>query len=671
MRIPINYAKAFGMLFVLAACLVLPGCTDSDDVGDSYRTFEGTTIKDYLDQHPEYSLFETALEHLGALPLMSGYGKYTCFLPDNDAVNDYLSRKGYSSLEELMDTVPALRQMVYYHIIDGESNGTGNYQTTSFNIGNIATKNMAGRFLYTTPSEDGTTWMINNDSKITEANISMVNGIVHKVDRVVEGNDDVIVDFINNDPRFKLYAIALEITGLRDSLSLIEDDSYEPAGLRDSEGADYPQRRLYGYTALLEPDDVLEANGIITIDDMRRFAEEKYPSGREKADKDPQSSLWQFVAYHLLPYKLTSNQLTPTRDITVTQTFEDPEWQRETFRDGKFSLDNYLFPMAPNTIIQVQKFVWRDQEEQTPVFNDTRNPYDPKYVNMNAEEKDVVTIDMQNSNLDCLNGAVHSLTGMLYYREDVYHKRLRMDFTTFFPEVWNNDLISRNHAIPRGYIKNIEYDDKEGVSMNYWIRYGTHSYYFGDMFMMKGRCNVDVKIGPVPSGSYEVRIGFRPRTGNVVNSYGVVQYYLDGEPCGIPLDQSKLATDPSIGFTQSWFYLYGGVEQNPIRAGSWQSGRETEDDYYGYDNDKAMHNLGYMKAPDSYCSTELANGDLSPIHAGTARNDSYNMRRVLKLVSWPVTTTHTLRISNLMDKPFDIDYIEFMPTDLIENEDTH
>lgn len=580
------------IISMMTAGWMFVGCTDSDDVGDSYRTFEGTTIKDYLEQNPEYSMFVTALERIDALPLMSSYGKYTCFLPNNDAIAEYVSRKGYDSFDALMDTLPALRQMVYYHIIDGEAHGVGNYQTSSFNIGNIATKNMAGRFIYTTPSEDGTTWMINTNSRIIEANIPMVNGVVHKVDHVVEGSDALLSDFICDDSRFTLYAEALKATGLIDSLKVIEDDAYEAPGLRDSEGSSYPQRRLYGFTALLEPDSILSLNGITTLDEMRAFAEDKYPSGRGKADKDRESSPNLFVAYHLLPYKLTTSQICPTRDMTVTQTFEVPEWQVETFRDGRFSLDNYLFPMAPNMLIQVQKFVWRDQEEQTPVFNDTRNPYSPQYVNMVAECPDAVTIDMQNSNLDCLNGEIHSLTGMLYYREDVYHKRLRMDFTSFFPEMWNNDLTNGAHAIPRGYISKVEYDDKAGVTMNYWIRYGGHSYYQGDMFMMKGRCNVEVKIGPVPSGSYEVRIGFRPRTGNVINTYGVVQYYLDGEPCGIPLDQSKLATDPSIGFTQSWFYLYGGVEQNPIRASTWLSGRESEDDYYGYDNDKAMHNLG-------------------------------------------------------------------------------
>lgn len=656
--------------FVIASLLclvaiVVGACTDSDDVGDNYKTFTGETIKDYLDDHAEYSKFETALEKADALSLMSSYGKYTFFLPDNDAVDKYVTEKGYASFEAFLDSTEAVRKMVYYHIIDGESNGTSTYLTTTFGTSNIETKNMTGRYLYTTMSDDGVTWLINKEARITSPNNVMVNGVVHIVDRVLEGNEDLIYDYIANSTDFTLYAEALKATGLCDSLSLIEDESYvQPTGLSPAA----PERRLYGYTALLEPDDVLKANGIGDLNAMRAKASELYPDGAGKADTDPDGSLFRFVAYHLIPYKITSSKLCPTRDMTVTQTFIVPEWQTETFRDGKFSLDSYLFPMAKNTIINVQKFVWRDQSEQTPVFNDPRNPYDPKYVNMNNEESDVVTLDMTRSDIDCLNGAIHALTGLLYYREDVYHKRLRMDFASFLPEMFNNDLLDANHNIPRGYCDGVTYDDKDGISLNYYIRYGTHSYWWGDVLMVKGRCNFEIELGPIPSGSYEVRIGYHVRT----NDYGVVQYYIDGEPCGIPLDQSIIATaSAEIGWNQTWFYLYGGVEQNPILAGSWQSGRETEDDYYGYNNDKAMHNLGYMKAPDSYCSTELANGDRNPIHAGTARNDGYALRRVLTMVTWPTTTTHVLRVSNLMDKGFDLDFIEFMPKDLIEDEDTH
>lgn len=653
------------VLSCLLCMIVAAACTDSDDVGDNYRTFTGETIKDFLEANPEYSEFEQALEKVNALSLMASYGKYTCFIPDNQAVNNYLTKKGFSSFEAFLDSTKAVEQMVYYHIIDGESNGVGTYYTTAFGTSNIETKNMEGRFLYTNLDSDGATWLINNSAKIVSPNNTMVNGVVHTVDQVVEGNDDILSDYLQNDARFSLYAEALGKTGLIDSLTKIEDDTYVQPTTAVKDDAPLPTRRLYGFTALLEPDEILRANGIQTLDDMRAYAESKYPSGKGLDDTNRASSLNMFVAYHLIPYKLTSSQLCPTRDQTVTQTFEDPEWQRENYRDGKYSLDNYLFPMAPNTLINVQKFVWRDQAEQTPIFNDVRNPYNPKYVNMINEEENVVTIDLANSNLDCLNGEVHSLTGMLYYDEKVYHKRLRMDFTLFLPEMWSNDLISGHHTIPRGYCKNITWDDKESVSMKYWIRYGTHSYHNGDMFMVNGRCNADIVIGPIPSGSYEVRIGYQVRT----NDYGIVQYYLDGEPCGIPLDMTKTSVSPEIGFAQSWFYLYGGVEQAPFTG--WSSGKETEDDYYGYNNDKAMHNNGYMKAGDSYVSLEPAGGNYNPIHAVSARNDIYAVRRVLKMVTWTNTQTHVLRISNLMDKSFQLDYIEFMPKDLIEDEDTH
>lgn len=660
-----NLGKLKQRVIVLSSLLcmiVSAACTDSDDVGDNYRTFTGETIKDFLEANPEYSEFEQALEKVNALSLMASYGKYTCFIPDNQAVNNYLTKKGFSSFEAFLDSTKAVEQMVYYHIIDGESNGVGTYYTTSFGTSNIETKNMAGRFLYTNLDSDGATWLINNTAKVMSPNNAMVNGVVHLVDQVVEGNDDILSDYLQNDTRFSIYAEALKATGLADSLSKIEDDTYvAPTGVSPAP----PSKRLYGFTALLEPDSVLKVNGINSLADMRSYAEGKYPAGKGLDDTNRESSLNKFVAYHLLPYKLTSGQLCPTRDHTVSLTFEDPEWQRENYRDGKYSLDNYLFPMAPNTVINVQKFIWRDQAEQTPIFNDVRNPYDPKYVNMINEEPNVVTIDLNHSNLDCLNGEVHSLTGMLYYNEKVFHKRLRMDFTTFLPEMWSNDLLTTNHTIPRGYCKNFEWDDKESVTMKYWVRYGGHMYYNGDMFMGKGRCNTDIVIGPIPSGSYEVRVGYQVRS----EAYGILQYYLDGEPCGIPLDQTKRSTSPDIGFVQSWFYLYGGVEQTPYMG--WTSGGETEDDYYGYDNDKAMHNRGYMKGGDSYAGNEAASGNYSPIHATTARNDIFAIRRVLTMVTWPTTTTHVLRISNLMDKEFQLDYIEFMPKDLIENEDTH
>jgi hypothetical protein len=246
-----------------------------------------------------------------------------------------------------------------------------------------------------------------------------------------------------------------------------------------------------------------------------------------------------------------------------------------------------------------------------------------------------------------------------------------MDFSSFMPELWNNDLLrhdNKSYKIPLGYCQNVTYDDKDDVYLYYYPNDATHSHIWGDQFQMFGRCNFNITIGPIPSGSYEVRIGYHVRAAD----YGIVQYYLDGEPCGIPLDQTLSAKDDaSIGWTQVWWWRFGGGDDDPVTATSWLSGNETEDDFYGYENDKSMHNRGYMKAPDSYAGRELSNNNIDPVHVGTARNDPFEIRRVLKMVTWSKTSTHKLRVSALMNKRFMLDYIEFMPKDLIEDEDTH
>jgi uncharacterized surface protein with fasciclin (FAS1) repeats len=653
---------------IVSICIIgltLIGCLDTERLVANYKTFTGQTIKDFLDVDTAFSKFERALDRANALTLMASYGKYTCFVPDNKAIDEYVLSHGFSSFETFLDSAKAVRKMVFYHLIDGESNQTGTYLTTGFSAGSIETKNMIGRYLYTTLAADGIGWLVNNDARIQSGDNVLVNGVVHLVDKVVEGNDDLLPDFIEKKTGFKIYDQALKITGLRDSLVLIEDESYQPSV------AAQPPKRSFGYTALLESDSVLALNGIQNMTDLRAYAKTHYPEGAGLDDQDPNSSLFRFVAYHLLPVKLTSSQICPTRDFTVTQTFEKEDWQKEHFRDGRFSLDNFWFPMASNTVLNVQVFKWRSKDAQKPVFNDARNPYDARYTNMVEEVSDAVTLDLSTSNLDCLNGVIHTLTGMLVYDETIYHKRLRMDFSSFLPELWNNDLLrhdNKAYLIPQKYCRNLTFDAKDDVYLYYYPNDAQHSHYWGDQFMMFGRCNTTITIGPVPSGSYEVRIGYHVRQAD----YGIVQYYLDGEPCGIPLDQTKSAKDDaSIGWTQVWWWRYGGGDEDPVLASSWLSGNETEDDYYGYDNDKSMHNRGYMKAPDSYAGKELANGNYEPVHVGTARNDPYEIRRVLKMVTWNRTSTHQLRISALMNKRFMLDYIEFMPKDLLENEDAH
>ena len=630
----------------------------------------GETVGGFLESRAEYSDFVKALRVAGAFSLLESYGSYTCFVPDNSALEAYAAEQGYGSFEHFLDSIEAVKEMVFYHLIDGEANGVGNYETAGFATGAIATKNMLGRYLYTSIAADGASWIVNNTSRIVSGDHIMVNGVVHVVDKALAGNTDLVADYIETEGHFNLYGEALHATGLRNELMLLDDETYVPATSKPADdpyasSANFPKTKNFRYTALLETDSVLALNGIRTLDDMRAYAREYFPDGKDLPDTDERSSLYRFVAYHLLPVMLTSNQIVNTRDYVVTHTWMDQDWLRENYRDGSFWIEQYLVPMAEQTIITVQAFKWGEQDAQKPVFNDERNCYDAQYTNMAEELDDVVTLDLAHSNLDCQNGVIHALTGMLVYDEDkigriMRGKRIRMDFTTFTPELRNNDIISnKDYYVPQGYCKNFKFEESSTVFAKY-IGSNMHSFFLGDYLEIWGMFDASITVGPVPAGSYEVRIGYRVDAA----TRGITQFYLDDEPCGIPIDMRLKGDDASIGWEQTYEYV---SINNPY---IW-SGGEREDDYYGYENDKSMHNRGFMKGPDSFASRELLPPGSSGGVKGSTRNDPYELRRVLGIFSWPETSTHEFRFVQMLNGNCHLDYIEFMPTNLIESEDTH
>ena len=657
--------------YCLLACMFccFPGCQDSDDVGENYTTFTGETISDFLQNNADYSDFAEALKTAGAFSLLESYGSYTCFVPNNTAMEAYAKEQGYGSFEHFLDSVEAVKEMVFYHLIDGEANEVGNYETAGFTSGAIDTKNMLGRYLYTSIAPDGTLWMINNSARIVSGDHIKVNGVVHIVDKALAGNTDLLADYIETEGHFKLYGEALHATGLRNSLTLLDDETYVPATTKPSDdpyasSAEFPKTKNYRYTALLETDSVLALNGIRTLDDMREYAKRFYPDGKDLPDTDEGSSLYRFVAYHLLPVMLASNQIVNTRDYVVTHTWMDADWLRENYRDGSFWLEQYLVPLAEQSIITVQAFKWGDQDAQKPVFNDERNCYDAQYTNMAEELDDVVTLDMAHSNLDCQNGVIHALTGMLVYDEDkigriMRGKRIRMDFTIFTPELRNNDIISKkDYYVPQGYCKKFHFEESSTVFAKY-IGSNMHSFFLGDYLEIWGMFDASITVGPVPAGSYEVRIGYRVDAA----TRGITQFYLDDEPCGIPIDMRLKGTDAGIGWEQVWQF----TQDNP---GAWWDYDSKEDDPYGYENDKSMHNRGFMKGPDSFASTELMMGQSGGIK-GSTRNDPFELRKVLGIFSWSEMSTHEFRFVQMLNGNCHLDYIEFMPTNLIESEDTH
>jgi hypothetical protein len=269
----------------------------------------------------------------------------------------------------------------------------------------------------------------------------------------------------------------------------------------------------------------------------------------------------------------------------------------------------------------------------------------------------------------CQNGVLHGINNMLVYSDDVkanvFHRRIRTDVRTYLSELVNNDLTynndkSYNHfytSFPDGYCKNLKFTS---TSNNYIIYAGTtvHDYLTGDYFRLNGNFDLTLNVGPLPKGSYEVRIGYS--TGS---TGAVMQAYIDGEPCGIPLDTRVSAYNGNTGWIQDWQAIQESGSSRFSGMG------ESEEDPYGLENDKNLRNHGYMKAPNEFVGTNYHNlgyGDNL-----TARNVDVCLRKILGIYHWTGDGIHQLRLVAMRSGIFDLDYIEFIPTDMIEDEDQH
>ena len=598
--------------------------------GESYYTFTGDRLGEFLQENDSlFSLFVELLQESEVIGLLNAYGDYTCFAPTNEAVEAFYESKGVTGIGDL--DPDEVSKIVKDHIISG-------YTITSedFIEGRIAQMSMSNRYISTSFAKykAGEAIITLNDTltEIIMKDIEVHNGVIHAINRVIIPTDKSLVEAISSDERFTLFTEALLLTELDEKLQLVEDltynkndYSYPSVGtVRFGITLVLPEYRKYGYTALIESDSIYKENGINNLDDLRDYAKSVYdvvyPEDAGVSDEtDPRNSLNRFIAYHLM-----DKELGFTKFIIA---YDDYDYVYAT--NKLYDSYEYIATLCPNTLIEVR--TWRD-EGKTNIFN---------FIN----ETDYIELEPGNTDNDAINGVYHEITGILTYNFDVASelssKRLRMNIASFFPEITNNNMRGRgiNNTtrviLPTGYVEGIWCSDE--TELQYYsadTRLGTYqSDEFGST--AAGLYDIEITTLPIPAGTYEVRLSYQPN-----GNRGAAQLYFDGEPTGIPLDINITAGDPAIG------YVLPGTDPT---------------DPYGYENDKMMRNRGYMKGPASFRL-----GSWYP--AESARLSESYLRKILGIFYFEEAGPHTLRIKASRQGQLQMDFMEFVPTEIIEKE---
>lgn len=557
--------------------------------------------------------------------LLNAYGKYTCFAPTNEAMFEFYKKKGISSLYDI--PVDSVKKIVYDHIINGSE-----VVSADFVEGRLTQLTMSDRYISIDYSTNNNKVIINvnKTSPILEGDIEVHNGVIHSIGEVLNPTEKTIVEALAGETNFSLFFKALLQTGLDQKLTLIEDETYDPNSITVQDeftgiGSKImiPTARKYGFTAFIESDSTYATYGINSVEDLKNYAKEVYDqvypedAGIEDVT-NPKNSLNRFIAYHLLDKQLSYTRLISDYDNTG-----------HSIRI--YDMFEYTATMCENTLMEIRT---------------NRFTNESTLINMIQATGEAVRISPTNYDNDAKNGVYHEIDKILTYSRDVISeissKRIRMDVASFFPEFANNNIRgkvvaawpSERWIFPQGYIEGVT--TAETTSFGYYSSDDRFLDYQGDEIFLSGLYDFEITTPPIPAGTYEIRMGYK-----VEPVRGAAQLYWDGLPIGIPLDLSIPASDPKIGYQ-----LPGSNPNDPE----------------GYENDKMMHNRGYMKGPASFqpVSTVWFNG--------TARNNAGYIRKVFGTYTFETTEKHKFSVRAARSGEFMLDFLEFVPLEVLEYE---
>ncbi|KAA6303301.1 MAG: hypothetical protein EZS26_000506 [Candidatus Ordinivivax streblomastigis] len=614
--------------------------------GDAAITFHDELVTSFLEKNPEqYSDFLGLMHATGMADLLNAYGNYTCFIPTNAAMRDYYEKNEIASSADMTDEDKF--EFVYNHIVSAKSPDDV-YFSSRFPKDELPILSLSNRPVSIRSVVDSirnkVQIFINESSPIIILDQKVHNGVIHTLGRVMTSSKIQLPGVIDNDPRFSLFSRALKETGLERELMVSQENEVyvanrklvdpngtgvvSKAGSQSNEIKPTPAICNIEFTALIESDETyqaaLSAAGFTPdYEGLKQYAASiyggLYPNDRGITDiTNRNNSFNRFIAYHLLNMRISYGSFLGQRASGYTEGYVETAYSE------------YLEPLCQNTLMEVRPAAMNQKD--IPVFNKRRGDKG-------------VRIIASYCNKEAKNGLYHEIDRVLTYEglsDELQVKRIRMDATTLLPEMTTNLLRgntdksggqNRGWVIPQGFFQNLTYTEE--TQMQYWGKQASNVDW--DELLFAGKYDFTLRLPPVPAGTYELRIGYTANT-----KRGVAQIFLDHKPCGIPLDLTVTADKPDIG---------------------WKSDASLKDPESIAENDKMMRNRGYMKGP----------GGADPNRSSTIRNNSSAVRKII-YTGYLDNKPHLLQIKSVekdrSDREFMLDYIEFAPRAIWENEDT-
>lgn len=713
-----------GKSMLTAAVAVLAGiavsCVDlwSEQHPGTYYINNGETIASFLEDHPsgQFSDFVYIIKKAGIWGELRTYGNHTCFAPDNASIQEYLQERKKEAPEatkHYFESIETLPVFICDSIAKTHLCHSTFFCTDMNGDGALPYPNQLDRYLTYTSYAD-TIWTekkdtfeiklayrINQQSKITEADDTVQNGVVHIIDKVLRPSNEFLpghLKEINKTAPYKLktsiFYEALVATHLSDTLEMYLDNDYPETDYDSTyaclettgkvafeyetayetgasrQRAVWPDKRYFKFTLFAVSDSILEhvygINPDHGLEDLRKLAISVYGGDESIPDSSSNSPLFKLMSYHILPCWLPYNQLNTSQEAIV----------KNHRQNDSIDMEDFYETMHPYAVMRISTPL-DSKAERKGIFINRKGTVTAN----NLTHKGVrIWSASEYGNIDntCSNGGFHYVDSLLLFNANTkkaLNTRMRYMANTMSPDFINSGARGRVRSDAKNPVDYAVYGFKKGFIKNvecskltqFFVRYRDNTFgcYNGDEMTIRGIYDFTLRLPPVPEdGTYEVRIWGNSLGSSAQNDRGIAQFYFregkgEFKPCGIPVNLGvKSITESQIG----------AIMDADIWGSSQYSTNE-EKEAAIIANDKAMRNRGYMKAPDSYAPS---NNDDKIL-----RKDKNCFRKIVCNEYMKAGTDYYLRLRQILENeaavcPFNI--VEIVPKDVYEGvipEDRH
>lgn len=267
----INRYKSVVLLSLFVG-LLFSFCSKNPDIGTRLNEDE-PGIYEYLLSNPDqYSEFAKLIELTNSVDLVRGLKNLTYLLPNNTAMRQYYKEKKVNSLADFTDDFR--QSLLRNHIIPSIQ------KTQDIYLGALQDTNALGDYLKT--EFDGTDILLNQTSKILTRNIEVAGNFIQAIDNVLDPVTKDIYTVISENASYSIFAEALQLTGLSDTLLKITVP-YLVKNVRTR------------FTLLAVPDTTYNRFGIQDVNDLIDWC------GESSADlTSKEHPLYKYLGYHCL-----------------------------------------------------------------------------------------------------------------------------------------------------------------------------------------------------------------------------------------------------------------------------------------------------------------------------------------------------------------------------------